>query len=368
MKTECEILIIGAGPAGSTLARELSKHAIDNILVQRNFNFKKPCGGGVRVDAFDEFGLDKKYIKKDIHTIILAFKEKRISVDIHENPLAIVERREFDSYLRDEAKNAGSVVYEATFIDVQIQEDCVLSSIKIGNEIKTIKSKYLVAADGVNSKIRKMINKDQVPSLMTNYADLNSLACTDCEFHFGEEIASKEYAWSFPEANGTNIGTLSRGDTPYMSNFENSLGVDEEHKIYGYKIPKYDKALFYKTRVFFVGDSATQVLPFTYEGIYYAMSSAKILAEVLAQRCEPDEYEKRWNKKYLRKFQTLKKLQQIFLYNDFMVALMMRMYQSKSIQEKMIDLWLRDRKVTIDFMFFMRLLVRLLTSRPKQTS
>jgi heterodisulfide reductase subunit A-like polyferredoxin len=48
MKTECEILIIRGGQAGSTLAKELSKNSIDNILIQRNLTFKKPCGGGLR--------------------------------------------------------------------------------------------------------------------------------------------------------------------------------------------------------------------------------------------------------------------------------------------------------------------------------
>lgn len=194
---------------------------------------------------------------------------------------------------------------------------------------------------------------------MTAYADIDNLACEDCEFHFGEKIAAKEYAWSFPESNGTNIGTLVEGDIPYMKNFEDSLGVDEEHKVYGYKIPKYNKVLFYKNRTFFVGDSAGQVLPFTYEGIYYAMSSAKILADVLANNFEPVEYENRWNKKYLKKFQTLQKLQKIFLYNDFMIKIMMKMYQSPSVQKTMLDLWLTDRKVEINFRFFLKIVKKI---------
>lgn len=359
MKTECEILIIGAGPAGATLAKELSKKNINNILIQRNFHFKKPCGGGLRADAFREFNLETRYIKKDINKIILAFKEKRISVDIEQTPLAIVERREFDSYLRDEAQKAGSALYEATFVSAIIKDDYLLSSIKFGDEVKTIRSKYLVAADGVNSKVRKLINGDATQSLMTSYADLDDLTCEDCEFHFGEKIASKEYAWVFPESSGTNIGTIAKGETPYMENFEESLGVNEEHKVYGYKIPKYDEVLFYKNRVFFVGDSAGQVLPFTYEGIYYAMSSAKILADVLTENAEPTEYEKRWNQKYLKKFQTLKKLQKIFLYNDLTIKVMMKLYESQTVQRKIIDLWLKDKKIEINFVFFIKVLKKI---------
>jgi geranylgeranyl reductase len=356
MKKECEILIIGAGPAGSTLARELSRKNVTTILIQRNLTFKKPCGGGVRIDTFDEFGLDKKYIKRYVDTVALVFKQKRIKIDISENPLAIVERREFDAYLRDEAQKEGSILYEATFVSAEVQDDRVISTIKFSDKTEIITSKYLVAADGVNSKIRRLINKDNVPGLMTEYADMKNLTSDDCEFHFGDKIAAKEYAWVFPESNGTNIGTIKNGSLAYMSNFENSLGVCEDHKVYGYNIPKYDKALFYKNRVFFVGDSAAQVLPFIYEGIYYAISSAKILADVLIAGYEPGEYEKRWNKKYLKKFQTLKTLQKIFLYNNFMINIMMRLYQSKTVQNQMIDLWLRDKEIEVNFMFFIKVL------------
>ena len=157
---QTEILIIGGGPAGATLAKLLSKNGVDNILIQRNLNFKKPCGGGLRVDAFDEFNLDKSLIQNYIDKISLVGANKKIVVDIAKNPIAIVNREIFDKYLRDEAKKAGTIIYEAVFKDVEIFKDYVITTIKIDNELKQIKSKYLVAADGVNSKVRKKIYND----------------------------------------------------------------------------------------------------------------------------------------------------------------------------------------------------------------
>jgi geranylgeranyl reductase len=359
---ESEVLIIGAGPAGSILARELSLANMPNILIQRNFDFKKPCGGGIRVDAFSEFDIDTKLIKHHINAITLVHKSTRVEVDITENPLAIVHRVEFDSALREMAKNAGTELYEATFVDVEIYDEYLISTVKIKGETKKIKSKYLVGADGVNSKVRRVVNRDRVSHLMTNYADLVEFSVPkSCEFHFGADISDKYYAWAFPESGGTNIGTLANEKKPYMDNFAKSINVKEKFKAFGYKIPEFDNTIFYKNRVFFVGDSASQVLPFTYEGIYYAMSSAKILSSVFIEKCAPSEYEKRWNAVHLSKFNTLKKLQKIFLYNDFMISLMMKLYASKKIQKRVINLWLKDEQIKINLAFFYKLLKKALS-------
>ena len=59
-----KVLIIGGGPAGSTAARFLAKEGIDTILLERNFSFVKPCGGGIPDAAFDELGIPRNIIKK----------------------------------------------------------------------------------------------------------------------------------------------------------------------------------------------------------------------------------------------------------------------------------------------------------------
>ncbi|MBU1658862.1 FAD-dependent monooxygenase [bacterium] len=357
---ETDILIVGGGPAGATLATYLSASHISNIILQRNLSFNKPCGGGIRLDTFDEFEIDKKIIKKNVDTIVLVFKSQRIEVDISGTPIAIVERVEFDTHLRNKAKESGTVLYEATFVSVEIFDTYVISTMKKEGKYFKIKSRYLIAADGVNSKIRRIVNGDEVYSSLTHYTDIHSKQYTNCEFHFGEEVADKYYAWAFPHADGSNIGTLAASNQNYIKRLKVNLEIDETTIILGYKIPHFKNNIFYKNRVFFVGDSASEVLPFTYEGIYYAMSSAKILADVLIENQEPSEYEKRWNKKYYKKFHTLALLQNIFLRNNFMISIMMRLYQNKYIQQQMVEFWLGKREVTVDFKFFMRVLKRLI--------
>lgn len=360
---ETKILIVGGGPAGATVAKYLSKASIENILIQRNFGFKKPCGGGIRLDGFDEFEVDKTIIKKHVDTIALVYKSKRVEINISETPLGIVDRVEFDTLLREDAQKAGTEILEAAFVSLEMFDKHVISTIKKGDEYINIRSEYVIAADGVNSKIRKQVNGESVNSNLSIYTDITSKEYSACEFHFGSKVADRYYAWAFPHAEGSNIGTLADGSKECLENMLQSIEVDEKTKALGYGIPNFKDNVFYNKRVFYVGDSASQVLPFTYEGIYYAMSSAKILADVIIENKDGREYEKRWNKKHLKKFQTLYRLQQIFLRNDFMISIMMRLYESGHIQRQMIKFWLGKRDLEINFAFFMRVLKRVLIKR-----
>lgn len=360
---ETEILIVGGGPAGATAAKYLSIGGVDNVLVQRNLSFKKPCGGGIRIDGFDEFEISKELIKKRVNELELVYKKSRISIDISKTPIAIVDRVEFDTALRDEAQKQGTTLYEATFVSLEIFDDYVISKIKKDNEYMEVKSKYVIAADGVNSRLRKQVNGDEVSSFMTHYCDITSKQYTSCTFHVGEKVAKQNYAWAFPHADGSNIGTVA--DTGCLEQLKIDLNIDETTRDLGYKIPTYHNTVFYKERVFFVGDSASQVLPFTYEGIYYAMGAAKILAKVIVNADEPTVYEERWNGKYKKKFDTLLKLQKLFLRNNFMIIVMMKLYQSKYIQNQMVEMWLGDRELEVNAAFALRVIKRLIKRKDK---
>ncbi|BAF72397.1 geranylgeranyl reductase family protein [Sulfurovum sp. NBC37-1] len=356
-----DILIIGGGPAGSTLARYLAEAGKETILVQRNFNFRKPCGGGIRLDAFDEFDIDRELIRKEVNSIALVFGTKRVEVDISQMPLGIVDRVEFDTYLRNRAEDTGATLLEASFVDVEVCDGYIIVTIEQDGVYKKIHAGYLVGADGVNSKVRKCINGDRVPSAMTRYADLAHTAYKTCEFHFGSKVAGSYYAWAFPHTNGSNIGTLAGDDETHIQHFMKQLDVKEKVKLLGYRIPQFENPVFYKDRVFFVGDSASQVLPFTYEGIYYAMASAHLLSAVLTEQADPSEYEKRWNDTYLQKFTTLQRLQKLFLKNDLTIAMMMHLYRNKAVQQRMVDFWLGHREVKLNRTFFYKVMKKLLT-------
>ena len=355
-----DFIIVGGGPAGSMAGKYLAQSGKKVLLIQKNFAFKKPCGGGLRMDAFSEFQLDTTLVKTTVNTIVIETKKRKIEFDITDIPLAVVDRVEFDEKLRQEAQQAGATLLEAKVMKVQVNDADVSIEVKEKKELKTFQAHYLIAADGVLSTVRKQLRQEEVPKILTHYSDIEGYTTKKCHFYFGSTLTNQAYAWRFPYYNGADVGTLSRqGDKTFFYNLLAFLGLKKEQSIKGYNIPKWEKPLFYENRVFYVGDAAGQVLPFTYEGIYYAMKSAKILSEVIHEGSDFSEYEKRWNKLYYKKFNALKQLQRIFLKNDLMIFILMKTLEKERVKKKTLELWMDQHELKIDIHFFIRTFKRL---------
>ena len=150
-----KVLVIGGGPAGSTAARFLAKEGIDTILLERNFSFVKPCGGGIPDTAFDELGIPGNSIKKDVKNIKLVSPlNNAVDIRLEGGFIAIVKRGEFDSLLREDAKVKGAQLIEAEFSHFEETGKQITALVNINGKEEQIRTDYLIAADGVNSRVR----------------------------------------------------------------------------------------------------------------------------------------------------------------------------------------------------------------------
>lgn len=309
-------LVIGGGPAGSTVARKLANANIDVILIEKNFSFDKPCGGGVKSIVFKEFNILQELESKRVENFRLYSPKHFSDANLSKTPISIVLRKDFDKKNRELAKDAGAKVIEGRFLNSVLEDDYVKATIKTKDKILKIKTNYLVAADGVKSTVRKNLTNSYTKSILTHYCNIPNQTIDRCEFYFGKKFAPKEYAWVFPHGDKLSVGTVLKDESnskKLFLEFKNSIVPNDNTKIQGFYIPTWqENDLFFKDNHFFVGDAAGQVLPFTYEGIYYAMKSAKILADAIIKDC-PELYEINWNKKYKKRFKFFKSMQNIFL-------------------------------------------------------
>lgn len=347
MDLKTHTLIIGGGPSGATLARELSKKGIKNILIEKNLAFDKPCGGGIKAHVYEEFDLPKSLETKRVNTINLYSKKSTSTVNIENSPLTIVLRKEFDARLRELAHEDGSELIEGKFISADYYSDHVISTIKVKDKTIKIESKYLVGADGVQSSVKKDFLKKSPNSILTNYSLLKDIDFDICEFYFGKTISPNEYAWVFPHGNELSIGSVLGNDESkkYFEKLKSEkLKENEKVKTKGYFIPVWlEEHTFYKNQVFFVGDSAQQVLPFTYEGIYYAMRSARILSNAIEKE-QPELYEKQWKETFNKRFKFFQIMQKIFLSNDYLTNKMIKFFNNERLKKSALAYWRGNKK------------------------
>ncbi|AZV47253.1 geranylgeranyl reductase [Nautilia sp. PV-1] len=323
-----KIVIIGGGPAGSTAARALAPYH-DVTIVQNRPDFDKPCGGGVKTKIFDEFSIPKSLIKHSLDHVYMIYKNDKIKIDLNGENLSIVKRAEFDEKLRNLAVQAGAKILYGRFKTFQNKK----AVIKTREKDILLEYDILIAADGVNSTVRKAVNISQIPSTITHYARTDGYKVKTCEFFFDFNIGGEYYAWAFPHENLTHLGTVSR------KNFENLCHyLNLSLKPKGYKIPTWERdIIIQKENIYFVGDAAGQVMPLSFEGIYYAIKSADLLANCIL---ENKNYPNEWNKRFFKEFSLMKKLEA--LNKTFIRGFVVKAHKLKLIQNFSVKMWLGE--------------------------
>lgn len=339
---KAKVLIVGGGPAGATAARILAESGVDVILLERNLSFVKPCGGGIPLSAFDELGIPKLIIKKEVKTIrIVSPQGEKINIELKVRNLAIIERGEFDRVLRNWAEEKGARVIEGEFISVK-SDKMYRVDVNIGGGKSEIISEYIIAADGVNSKVRTYFGIKPSHSFYTVSERIKGINTDICEFWFGSYHAPNSYSWVFPTIEGISVGTGSSGQgniKTLFERFKKRRGIISEARTRIYRIPIWKGDLYNKGKVLFAGDSAGQVMPLSHEGIYYAMKSGEFAARALIEE-KVDNYKKVWKARFQKRFVLMDKLRNYFLKDDMSAERLVALHRRPDIQEASIKLWL----------------------------
>jgi geranylgeranyl reductase len=344
MKLSAKVLVVGGGPAGAIAAKTLAECGFEVILLERNLLFEKPCGGGVPLSVFDELCIPKELIRREIkHIKMVSPVGEELVIELRGGNLAIVDRREFDRVLRGGAERKGAQVIEGEFTGLSTghKEYRVEALIK---GIKTeIMAEYVIAADGVNSRVRAVLGIRPPKRLITFSEKIKGMNTDFCEFWFGASHAPASYSWVFPAVEGISAGTGSFEPGKVFALFKifrEKRGIIRDGLKKVYKIPMWQGDLYNKNNVIFAGDSAGQVMPLIYEGIYYAMKAGEFAARAISEG-KPTNYKKMWKSTFQKRFSLMEKLGSYFLKNDLSRERLFALHRRSEVQETSMRLWLQ---------------------------
>jgi len=319
---------------------------MDTLLVERDFSFVKPCGGGIPSTVFPELGIPEEQARKHVYELkIVSPKGDNLNVKLDGGSIAIVERGDFDHVLRMEAARSGAHLLEAEFRCLENSGKTVTAQLALNQppHVMTVRADYVIAADGVNSRVRTALNIKPAPSVLTVSEKIKDVESDACEFWFGSSHAPRSYSWVFPQKEGVSAGTGAFGHAGIKSLWQNFLvrrGLKAGGPLRGYRIPLWQGDLYHSGRVLFAGDAAGQVMPFTCEGIYYAMKSGEFAAmAVLAGKA--GDYKKLWDKRFRRRFSLMKNLWAYFLKGDHQAEQIVQAHKRPEVRDMSLALWLR---------------------------
>jgi len=299
---------------------------------------------GVPLSAFDELAIPEELIKKEVTSIrIVSPLGEILDIPLRGGSLAIIERGEFDSALRFEAAKKGVEIREGEMVEIAARDKGYRVVAHI-NGIKTeIVAEYVIAADGVNSRVRACFGISPGETFITVSERIKGIETDICEFWFSSSHAPGFYSWVFPAKEGIMVGTGSEKAGNVLSLFERfkqRRGITEKGPRKIYKIPIWDGALYNKGRVIFVGDAAGQVMPLSCEGIYYGMKAGEFAARAVIEE-KIAGYKKMWKAAFQKRFSLMKKLADYFLKNDRNAERLVALHRRPEVQEASMRLWLR---------------------------
>ena len=360
MKYTSNVLVVGGGPAGATAARLLAQHGLETLMLEKDLSFRKPCGGGVPTSIFDELDIPIGKNTRTVHHIkIISPKGEEVVLPLTDVQLAFIERGEFDRKLRRLASEKNAHIIEGECVGIVPGRKCVTVHAQINGSRARITAEHLIAADGITSTVRRLLGLKPLRWLYTASEHIEAQHHNQCEFWFGSSHAPGFYSWVFPARGGISIGTGCLNPNVLIQcfqRFKKRKGITKDGSRRIYRIPLWEGRLYNRGNILFIGDSAGQVLPLTYEGIYYAMKAGEFAATAVCER-KAANYKKMWKAQFQKRFLLMNNLRKYFLKDDLSTEKLVAIHKRREIREASLSLWLckdSNMKTLPQYMKFFR--------------
>ena len=344
MKTDYDIIVVGAGPAGSIAARFAAEQGVSVLMLEKDRDVGYPvrCGEAISKAGVEEFiKPDEKWIAAKINKFSLNAPDGSEVIIEFGDAGYVLERRIFDYELARTAAEAGTEILTRAYVNGLLFNDGKVRGVKYeyNGEQKETKSKIVITADGVESRVGRWAGlkthidfRDMESAVQITAANIPVNQNT-LYFYFGKDVAPNGYFWVFPKGNNkANIGLgvsgligKQKSAQSFLDDFMNKHypGAPVLTKIAGGVPCSITLDKISAPGIMLVGDAARQVNPLSGGGIASGMIGGKIAGTIAGQAIKMNRldhiltYDKAWNERLGKRHETFNRIKEgIYNFSD----------------------------------------------------
>jgi len=312
-----DVIIVGAGPAGSYIAYELASSGHDVAVFEEKSasRLNVCCTGIISTECFQSLDLGTDGILTRVNSAKFFSPSGRCLRVQTENVQAyVVNRLLLDKALASKAQSQGAqYFFSSPVTDIIPGRDSIQAETLCSRAREIFSARAVILANGFRPKLPRKLGLGRIKNFLVGaQAEIEAKNVDELEVYFGQEVAPGLFAWLVPTStNKAYVGLLATSQAKlHLQKFLNNLScqgriTSREVEIEQKAIPVGTLARSYGDRVLVIGDAAGQVKPTTGGGIYFGHLGARIAAEVLDEALSSDNltagqlsrYQKQWKAK-----------------------------------------------------------------------
>ncbi len=312
-----DVIIVGAGPAGSWAAGELASLGYSVAVLEQKTapGLDVCCTGIISPQCFDSFGITPEVILTRANSARFFSPSGRcFRLESEKVQAYVVDRTSFDQAIAAKARASGaSYFFSCRVTDIAIGDEGARVEMLSRGSKEVFGARAVLLASGYRPRLTEKLGLGTIRHFLTGaQAEVEVNDVREAEVYVTQQLAPGSFAWLVPNSTGRALaGALSSHDARsllkefLLRRFRQGRIADPDTEIRRKPIPLGTLPYTYGDRILVIGDAAGQVKPTTGGGIYFGHLGARMAAKVLGEALSSDNlasanlslYQQQWRQR-----------------------------------------------------------------------